>query len=338
MYLYEYVVSSILRLPKPRLHWTRRLRLRAGRSLGLPVKRGPLGRRECFQIKLKRVTLAVAIFVVGVVAARSQSGDDAFQSRVKQLYDFHPHAVDDATREVKLKELDAFWENVKGRGEAGLSLLRTALVDPQAPAFFEYDGAKLLLSLSKRKEDKQIALAAIARTDVRDIQSDDYFFTVHELAVEGFDTTAAALKILSDSDFKVFVPAHVLTLGQDFCLIYLLLPLDESVYTQRAIRQLEIEPNEKAQRSLLLLLAYAVTPEADAAIESFAASESKPKSTRAYARELLAGLARMKASSSVGSISSLRKERRKVMARVSDEALDELNQLTRKIRKQAGGG
>jgi len=38
------------------------------------------------------------------------------------------------------------------------------------------------------------------------------------------DTTAAAFQILEQPDFKVFIPQHLLMLGQNYILIYMLLP------------------------------------------------------------------------------------------------------------------
>jgi hypothetical protein len=58
--------------------------------------------------------------------------------------------------------------------------------------------------------------------DLRDVQTKDYFYQVHHLATLGEDTTAAAFHVLEQPNFKIFVPQHSLTLGQNYVLIYLL--------------------------------------------------------------------------------------------------------------------
>lgn len=128
---------------------------------------------------------------------------------------------------------------------------------------FLYDGSVLLLKLSGVPPDRKIALAAIAHCDLRDVQAKDYFLQVHRMASRGEDTTAAAFRVLEQPKFQVFIPQHVLTLGQNYVLIYLLLPTDQNYWLQPALDRLKVEHDQTAQKSLLLLLLYAQTDATD---------------------------------------------------------------------------
>jgi hypothetical protein len=146
------------------------------------------------------------------------------------------------------------------------------------------------------------------------------------------DTTAAALHVLDDPDFKVIVPQHALTLGQNYVLIYLLLPADQDYWLQLAIDRLRGEHDLTAQKSLLLLLWYAQSEPADRAITDFAGDASKPPASRAYAQELLhrkdniGSKQRLRAMGSTET--SLRQKRRERLHSVSDEALIDLDEYT----------
>lgn len=177
-------------------------------------------------------------------------------------------------------------------------------------------------------------MRSISRAELRDIQHDDYFYTVHDLAGKGLDTTEAALNILSDPKFTVAVPAHALTLGQDLCLIYMLLPTDDSFYVSRAIARLFVEKDKTARESLIHLLSLSVTTEADEALARFA-KEREDTQVAELVRQIQREQQRMRRISTAG-YAPARKKRREVAARVSDEALSEIQQLTLVMRRNQG--
>jgi hypothetical protein len=176
-------------------------------------------------------------------------------------------------------------------------------------------------------------MAAIARCDLRDVQTKSYFWQVHRLATLNEDTTAAAFHVLEDPDFKVIVPEHALTLAQDYVLVYLLLPTDGHFWMQPTIERLGTEKDETAQKSLLLLLWYAQDASADKAIAAFAADESKSETNRKLAKDFVQrkGIG-TKITGEIASLGSsedsLRKKRRERMKAVSDEALIDLDRYT----------
>ncbi|MBR0725779.1 hypothetical protein [Bradyrhizobium manausense] len=233
--------------------------------------------------------------------------------------------------QAKSSQLDQFWTAVKADPSRNLPLLRKELENPANSAFFFYDGSKLLLALSTDRSDQTLALHAIAKADLHGIQSADYVRTVQALGSKGLDTREAAFRILAFPDFKAFIPQHSLTLGQDYSLICMLFPMDETLFVADLATRLATEPEVRTQKSLLLALWYAVTPAANSAVKAFADNQGKPAEATAYAKSLLDRTTRL-GSPSPSSAQSLREERRKVMRRpISDEALIEFDQLTAKL-------
>ena len=259
----------------------------------------------------------------------------SIHSEIRQTYNFQPHTLTTAEINQKSAVLDQFWKKAKSHSDIYAPVLRQELTDFTNPPFFLYDGASLLSTLSNDPADHKIILAAIAHSDIRDVQSIEYVLMVHKFAALGDDTTAAAFHILETPKFTIFIPQHVLTLGQNYSLIYMLLPTDQNFWLQPAISRLHDEKDETAQQSLLLLLWYAQTSASDKALADFAKDESKSQKSRTYASELIrrkdsVGIT-ARAAAAASSEQSLRDARRDRMKAVSDEALYDLDAYTVKI-------
>jgi hypothetical protein len=247
---------------------------------------------------------------------------------VAALYAFEPYKLTQREIDAKSKQLDGFWSDLKADPKRYRPLLRRELRDARNPAFFFYDGAKLLLAISQERSDRGLALEALPRADLRGVDPSDYLRNVHWFAVNGFDTTKAALRILDYPDFKAFIPQHALTLGQDYSLIYMLFPMPDANFVPALIERLEREPNVVSQKSILLALWYAVTPQARAATARFIADTSKPLQARDYARELAKPKVRASGSLGPANAAELKEQRRKVLARISDESLADFDSMT----------
>jgi hypothetical protein len=276
---------------------------------------------------------AICVFLARLLLIASSAGQSAsIHQQIQQTYDFQPHLLSHQQITEKSAALDQLWTRAKAERSLYIPALRQELGDFKNPTFFLYDGSTLLLSLSDTPADRKIALAAMARCDLRDVQAKDYFLQVHRMASLNENTTAAAFHILEQPKFTVFIPQHVLTLGQNYALIYLLLPRDQDYWLQPAVERLKIERDETAQKSLLLLLWYAQTDAADRAVSVFAGDANKPSASQTYARELvhrkdkIGSKERTQASDSTEA--SLRQKRRERLKAVSDEALIDLDDYT----------
>ena len=272
---------------------------------------------------------AVLMLVIAPLAFPQQN---SIRSEIQKVYDFQPHLLNKVQTEQKSQVLDQFWAKAKQQQAIYVPALRRELADFRNPPFFLYDGSMLLLSLSSTPADHKIALGAVARCDLQDLNTTEYFQQVHQLAALNEDTTVAALHVLDRPDFAAIVPQHALSLGQNYSLIYLLMPIEQSRWEGPAIARLGTEVDETAQKSLLLLLWYAQTETADKAISQFVSDKAKSALARAYGTEILVRKLRVgiaqRAQALVSTEESLRQKRRTRMKTVSDEALIELDELT----------
>ena len=261
-------------------------------------------------------------------ALRAPTTEAAFMAQVQQLYSFEPRALSGAERAAKSAQLDAFWQRAKANSKAQLPWLRKAVANDAVSAFFHYDGAKLLLSLSSDQADQQLALQSIAQSDLRSLQHTDYLRTVQSLGAKGLDTRAAAFNILGTPDFKAFIPQHALTLGQDYALIVMLFPMPEAQFVGDLVQRLAHTTEPTAQKSLALALWYTQLPEARASLKQLSTSPQTEAALRSHVNGLLA----RKVPTSVqvkDSEAQLRAARRARMSQaISDEALLDFDQLT----------
>lgn len=280
----------------------------------------------------RNFALAALSLLASTLALAAPDSQTQFHSKVVALYSFEPHKLNRNEMKAKSDQLDQFWSAAKADPANTLPLLRRELAGSSNSAFFSYDGSKLLLSLSEDRADQLLALRSMPKVDLTGIQHDDYLRTIKWFANNGLDTREAAFRILAFPDFKAFIPQHALTLGQNYSLIYMLFPLDESVFSEDLAKRLLVERNTQALKSLLLALWYTATPEGNAAIQNFSANPTAPEEARAYARTLLERKVSLFGFLSFSSMQALREERRKVMQRpISDEALIEFDSLTAKI-------
>ncbi|MEE8443783.1 MAG: hypothetical protein V3S44_00435, partial [Alphaproteobacteria bacterium] len=292
------------------------------------------------QDRQRGVSIPIRAMLIGVVLCvlpltSFAAGGAEFGQHVRSLYGFSPHTLDSAQIDAKSAELDEFWSMVEKDPKRYLPLLRAELARDGNPSFFHYDGSKLLLYLSKSAGDKKLALTAIPRGDLRDIQHTDYMLTVHSLAVEGYDTSEAAFRILAYPEFSAFIVQHVLTLGQDYAFIYMLLPVKEQYYLPKALARLRRESDPVALESLLKLLWYSDTADADAAIEWASTADRLPRDVRKLAADMVEQLRKARRAAKGGSAAdydTLREKRRKRMRSVSDEALLELDEMTIRMK------
>jgi hypothetical protein len=283
--------------------------------------------------------LALIIFVGLFTAsgsAQAMSSQTDMHARVQAIYNFSPSKVTAETRDSKSKVMDSFWNDVKGHPDIELPLLRKELGDPSNPRFFYADGSSLLLSLSHSPEDQQLAVLSLAQVDLSDFQSRQYLFEVHDLALSSADVTPAALHMLDDPKFQVFLPEHgAYRLDQSACLLVALLPLPTKVWLPGIIERIKAESNETAIKSLLLLLFYAQTDESDSVIKQFATSLGTSSTVRDSADSILKHEREIRTGKQPSRQLEvkLREERQKRVAAVSDEAMDDMNVLTEKIAR-----
>jgi hypothetical protein len=258
-----------------------------------------------------------------------------FSKEVDALYNFSPSRLEDSEMETKSGLLDGFWQKVKADTATYLPRLRTELAATTHSPFFYFDGSSLLLSLSRRPQDKALAADAIAKCDLNDINRRAYVGVLNQLANEGANTTKAALKILQEEDYGFVVEQHALFFNQGYCLAYTLLPLPPGQYVDSLVNTF-YRVNENAQKAIITTLWFACSCKGDTWLRAATTDTTLKPAVREYAQKILSytavpkEYARLAKSATDREISEVRK---KALRRFSDEAIGELDVTTRVLRK-----
>jgi hypothetical protein len=255
---------------------------------------------------------------------------------IDSIYNFKPSTLTDKERELKMPALDKFWEKVKSDTIQYLPQLRTELKKNGHNPFFYYDGSGLLLSLTNRKVDKELAILAISKCDLDDISQKIYVKTLNGLANEGFDVTKPAIKILYEENFSFFIPQHAMTFNQGYCLTYMLLPQQNTNYIDTLITIFKTL-KASSQKSIITTLWFAYTCKGDIFLNSIMTDKTLEKEVSEYARKIMGytklGEEQQEYIKALGKdqLGSLRKD---ALKRFSDEAIGELDMTTRVQRKE----
>ena len=314
----------------------------------------------------------VALGADGDAASGKGQAKARFDAELSAVYNYLPGDVEQEVRDAKVAEMDRFWDLVKSDLETYRPLLRDALRAPDQNLYFCFDGGVLLGRVKEGEDDAQRSADAIARCRLTDIDNNGYFRFVHHLGSTGADISPAVLKLLDDPEFSVYLPKHAMRLTQSLCMSLCVTTMDEPAWVTELVARFEAETEKAARRSLLHCLTYAVRADADAVVQKIAtgdgpdvilrgkariavrrmqvaAPKSEPSTTRAqfeeilarcvedgrvpYRREFRAAVADALHHVRAADEPLLRKTRRKIARRVSDESPGEINQITRWLRR-----
>jgi hypothetical protein len=272
------------------------------------------------------------LLLVLLFFASASTYGQSLHDDIQEVYNFEPHKLSRQEQEPKSKLMDGFWKKVTENKDKYLDELRTELKDPSNPAFFLYDGGHLLLSLTKSKDDYQIALDAMTKGNLKDIDPADYVRTMNFFAVNELNTTEAALKIISTDKFVAYIPQHAMSLDVGLSLRFMLLPISSDLYIKKTIEELKSTKETTTIIYLLNFLFYSCTCEGDSVMLEYSTDKVQDETVRKYASQINK-MNTVKRHDNPQEYQTLIKKRREILNRISDEALDELNDVSKRLKE-----
>jgi hypothetical protein len=204
------------------------------------------------------------------------------------------------------------------------------------PKFFYFEGGQLLLSVSNSIKDKGIVLDAILKSDLNDIDRRSFVGTLNYLAKSNLNTTEAALKILDDKDYKFFLPQHSFYFNQGYCLTYSLLPTKADFYVNAVISRFNEEKDINAKKSIVTLLWFTNSCNGNDFVKGLLSDKKIEKEVTSYTKDLLTRkLKRQEYYKELDNMSFEELVKAQVAStnRMSDEAIYELDYITKLVRK-----
>jgi hypothetical protein len=215
-------------------------------------------------------------------------GQDNFKKEIDNIYNFHPHELSKAEQQEKFPPLDKFFEMVKSDTSKYLPLLRQELKSNDHFPYFYYDCSHLLMIMSKSYSDKELCAKAFSKCNIRDLDPKIYVVLLKSLATANINVTKAAVKILEDSTFHFYLIEHgAFDFIQGYCLMYCLLPLDPSIYTDTLIEYFQGTKDITAQKSIITTIWFSYSCSGDRFLHSLNDSITLSKEVIDYAKKLL---------------------------------------------------
>jgi hypothetical protein len=214
---------------------------------------------------LKRVRFGVIplLILLAACSIRSQPAKcDDLQRLIKETYNFKPARLSEAEHTTKSSAMDRVWDLVKQDRAALLPCLRAALADPNADAFFRFDGSNLLTSLDPSRESKVTLIHAYALVDLGDVDLRVWVTRLSRLGVEGFDVSEAADKWLRSPNLFYYLPEHgPYKVTSDNGAMFLYGSMDEAQATP-ALLKIVLDKSHPGRELALWALMNQATPEA----------------------------------------------------------------------------
>jgi hypothetical protein len=154
-----------------------------------------------------------------------------------------------------------------------LPCLRAALADPNADAWFRFDGGNLLMSLDPSAESKSIVIRSHVMVDLADVDLRVWTSRLATLGAQGFDVTEAADKWLRYPGAYYFLPEHGgYKVGADIGAMVLYGSMDEAHATP-ALRKIVSDKTHPGREIALWALMNQATPESLEALRQINARE-----------------------------------------------------------------
>ncbi|WP_295796822.1 hypothetical protein [Mucilaginibacter sp.] len=273
--------------------------------------------------------------LLGFIFINTFALGQSLKVEIDNTYNFKPSKLSKAEQQAKFPVMDKLFDKIKNDTAQYLPQLRSELAANGHNPYFYYDGCSLLLALSDKSADRNLIAQAIVKADLEDLNPEMYIRMLNQLANEGTNVTAAALKILNDDKFLFFLPQHVFTFDQGYALTYMLLPQKTTSYVDDLISVFKTS-SPTAQRSILFTLWFVYSCKGDELIKAAIDDKSLSKDVRKFAKEVMA---HSKLSQEEGDyiktlgkaeLSNLKTE---ALKRFSDEAVGELDLATKILRR-----
>jgi hypothetical protein len=277
---------------------------------------------------MKRQLLFLSFLTTIIGSAFGQS----LHQDIQATYDFEPHKLSDEKQKQKSKSLDNFWKKVTDNKEKYLPELRKELQDTSNSTFFSYDGGHLLLSLSKSNEDCQLALTAMLRGNLKDIDGTDYVRSMNYFSQKGLNTTEAGLKIIFADKFWAYIPQHSLMLDKYNSLLFILLPISTDLYLTKVIVALKQSKDTTTINNILHFLDYSCACAADSVILKYSSDNTQLDTVRKVASNIVKNNSHISRSDRPKKYMVFTAKRREILRRISDEALYELDEVTNRLK------
>jgi hypothetical protein len=277
------------------------------------------------------------ILILCFILLNTLTWGQSLKVEIDSVYNFKPSKLSKSEQEAKFPAMDKLFYKIKSDTALFLPQLRSELIASGHNTYFYYDGCAFLLELSHSFTDKSLIAKIIVKADLEDLSPESYTRMLNQLANDGVNITAAAMKILNDDKFSFFIPQHVFTFDQGYSLTYALLPQNSMSYIDDLIAVFK-NSTPIAQKSIIMTLWFVYSCKGDALIKAAIDDKSLSKEVRNFAKDAMEhGKLSKEETDYVHTLdkSALLNLRTQALRRFTDEAVGELDLTTKVLRRDS---
>ncbi len=132
----------------------------------------------------------------------------------KKVFGYRPSQLKREQREVKSKQLDAFWDKARAMGTAAVPCLREMLQAEKDDGFFLFDASSLLLSIDQSSPTLEAVAGALRYADLKEVDPAAYIRLLIWLSWKDVDIGPLAEKYLTYPDVDTYLPQHAMKLDR----------------------------------------------------------------------------------------------------------------------------
>jgi len=179
--------------------------------------------RQLFQAIL--LSLLWAAFPLAA-SPQSQSGEkpttcDSLRAATAKVYGFHPAQLNETQIEIKGKEVDAFWKQVRAAGPEGAACLKVMLAAETTDHNFQFDAGEVLYQIDPSPDSLTIVRDAIAQADFQETDPANYLSLALALSQAGVDIRPLAARLLRNPGATIRISERALDLDTDTAALFL---------------------------------------------------------------------------------------------------------------------
>ena len=206
---------------------------------------------------------------------------------IKATYNFRPALLaNQSERDSKSAAMDKVWNIVKASPGELLPCLRQELDDPQANAWFRFDGSNLLVSLDPSAASKKLQIKSYVASNLDDVDLRVWVTTLARRGVEDFDVSGAGERWLSYPKAQYFLPEHGAFEVKTFeGALFIFGSMDEAQAVPALLRIVN-QSNHPGREVALAILLNENTPESLRSVKQLDVSNLSPKARNIVRNEL----------------------------------------------------
>jgi hypothetical protein len=199
--------------------------------------------------------LILAIASPSLLYGQAQDSCADLNQTIKATYNFRPALLaNQSERDLKSAAMDKVWDTVKAHPNELIPCLRQALDDPQANAWFRFDGSNLLVSLDPSEASKKLQIKSYVASNLEDVDLRLWVTTLARLGVDDFDVSAPGERWLSYPKAQYFLPEHAYEVKTLEGALFIFGSMDEAQATPALLRIVSQSNHPGREVALAILL------------------------------------------------------------------------------------